>query len=90
MTKRIILLEEGTAALKELMGPKAAGLADMVQAGWPVPAGFVVAASGFGQACAHSGQPSCDRDDELADAIRYLEQRSGKGLVMLPIRFCSP
>ncbi|MEN1984707.1 hypothetical protein [Paenibacillus hubeiensis] len=78
MTKRIILLEEGTAALKELMGPKAAGLADMVQAGWPVPAGFVVAASGFGQACAHSGQPSCDKDDELADAIRYLEQRSGK------------
>ncbi|WKL01404.1 PEP/pyruvate-binding domain-containing protein [Paenibacillus amylolyticus] len=46
MTKRVVLLEEGTAEMKGLMGSKGAGLAVLLQAGWPVPAGFIVTREG--------------------------------------------
>ncbi|KOY17320.1 putative PEP-binding protein [Paenibacillus xylanivorans] len=78
MTKRVVLLEEGTAEMKGLMGSKGAGLAAMLQAGWPVPAGFIVTKEGCRAFCTRRAPLSAEGAQEIDSAIQYLEKQSGK------------
>lgn len=78
MTKRVVLLEEGTAEMKGLMGSKGAGLAAMLQAGWPIPAGFIVTEEGCRTFCTRLAHLSAEGAQEIGSAIQHLEKQSGK------------
>ncbi|MGN7412496.1 putative PEP-binding protein [Paenibacillus sp. SAF-068] len=78
MTKRVILLEEGTAEMKGLMGSIGADLAELKHAGWSVPAGFVVTTECCREFCTRLGHLSCEGEEEVVNAIRHLEQQTGK------------
>ncbi|MEK4661327.1 putative PEP-binding protein [Priestia sp. FSL H7-0729] len=78
MTKRVILLEEGTAEMKGLMGSKGADLAELIHAGWSVPAGFVVTTECCREFCTRLGHLSGEGEEEVVTAIRHLEQQNGK------------
>ena len=73
-----LLFEEGNAAMRDLLGGKGAGLAEMSRIGLPVPPGFTITT----EACLEfdrSGRtfPS-GLMDEVRARIRTLEQRTGK------------
>lgn len=78
MTKRVILLEEVTAEMKRLMGSKGADLAELIHAGWSVPAGFVVTTEYCREFCTRLGHLSGEGEEEIVNAIRHLEQQTGK------------
>lgn len=78
MTKRVILLEEGTAEMKGLMGSIGADLAELKHAGWSVPAGFVVTTECCREFCTRLGHLSGEGEEEIVNAIRHLEQQTGK------------
>ncbi|WP_339300926.1 putative PEP-binding protein [Paenibacillus sp. FSL R5-0623] len=78
MTKRVILLEEGTAEMKGLMGSKGADLAELIHAGYSVPAGFVVTTECCREFCTRLGHLSNEGEKEIINAIRHLEQQTGK------------
>ncbi|RAJ00781.1 pyruvate,phosphate dikinase [Paenibacillus pabuli] len=78
MTKRVVLLEEGTAEMKGLMGSKGAGLAALLQAGWPVPAGFIVTKEGCRAFCTRLAHLSAEGAQEIGSAIQHLEKQSGQ------------
>jgi pyruvate,orthophosphate dikinase len=72
------LFEEGDASMRELLGGKGAGLAEMSRVGLPVPPGFTITT----QACIHYMRH--DRTfpsglmDEVAARLRRVEEKSGK------------
>lgn len=78
MTKRVILLEEGTAEMKGLMGSIGADLAELIRAGWSVPAGFVVTTECCREFCTRLGHLSGEGVEGIVNAIRHLEQQTGK------------
>ncbi|WP_340401661.1 putative PEP-binding protein [Paenibacillus sp. FSL H8-0079] len=78
MTKRVILLEEDMAEMKGLMGSKGADLAELILAGWSVPAGFVVTTECCREFCTRLGHLSGEGEEEIVNAIRHLEQQTGK------------
>ncbi|NMI07388.1 hypothetical protein HF638_25680 [Paenibacillus sp. SZ31] len=78
MTKRVILLEEGTAEMKGLMGSKGADLAELILAGWSVPAGFAVTTECCREFCTRLGHLTGEGEEEIVNAIRHLEQQTGK------------
>src|SRR5438128_4792109 len=70
---------EGNAGMKDLLGGKGAGLAEMTNAGLPVPPGFTITT----EACndyfgAGEKLPDGLWDDVLA-AVKDVEQETGKG-----------
>ena len=77
--KRLYFFEEGSGEMKELLGGKGAGLAEMTRAGMPVPPGYTITT----QACLDFyklGRRFPDGlEDEIENAMRELEKRTGKG-----------
>ena len=76
---RIWFFEDGSGAMKDLLGGKGAGLAEMTRAGLPVPPGFTLTT----EVCLdyyRAGRRFPDGlRDEVRDAVRVLEQRLGRG-----------
>ncbi|MFQ5663261.1 MAG: pyruvate, phosphate dikinase [Terriglobia bacterium] len=68
------------AGMKELLGGKGAGLAEMTNTGLPVPPGFTIATS----ACRHffesGNRASAELEQEIDRALRRLERVSGRRL----------
>ncbi|MBI4462835.1 MAG: pyruvate, phosphate dikinase [Acidobacteria bacterium] len=71
---------DGSAALKDLLGGKGAGLADMTNAGLPVPPGFTIATSACRQFFAAENKLAADVEEEIAAAVARLEQLTGRKL----------
>lgn len=78
MIKRVMLLEDGTAEMKGMNPSIGAALAELMHAGWSVPAGMVVTTDGCRACCARSGYLSDEMNEELHNAIWHLEQLTGK------------
>ena len=70
---------DGDGSMKELLGGKGAGLAEMTRLGMPVPPGFTITTA----ACQHffaSGESWPEGlDEEVQAALRAVEQNTGKG-----------
>ena len=67
---------EGDGSMKELLGGKGAGLAEMTRIGLPVPAGFTITT----QACRDYLAGKLDEaafEEELAAAINWLQGSAG-------------
>src|SRR6266542_7134648 len=69
---------EGNGKMKETLGGKGAGLAEMTNAGLPVPPGFTIQT----EACREymRGQVSTELDKEMHEALAHLEELQGQKL----------
>ncbi len=69
---------DGNASMKELLGGKGAGLAEMTNAGLPVPPGFTIATSACRQFFANRGKLPAEVETEISEALQRLEQETGQ------------
>jgi pyruvate,orthophosphate dikinase len=70
---------EGSGKMKDELGGKGAGLAEMTNAGLPVPPGFTIQT----EACREymrQGSVSAEVDDQINEALTRLEQLQGQKL----------
>ncbi len=68
---------DGTAAMKDVLGGKGAGLAEMTTIGIPVPPGFTIASS-ICQAYLESGQFPKRLQNQVDNALHRVEAATGK------------
>ncbi len=77
-TKWVYLFSEGSAEMRDLLGGKGAGLAEMVRAGLPVPPGFTITTEAC-NAYYDSGKRFPDGMwDQTLKALKGVEQQAGK------------
>jgi pyruvate,orthophosphate dikinase len=70
---------EGNGGMKDLLGGKGAGLAEMTIAGLPTPPGFTITTEACNDYFAAGEQLPAGLWDDVQDAMREVERRSGKG-----------
>jgi pyruvate,orthophosphate dikinase len=75
--KRIFFLNEGVTD-RRLLGGKGAGLCEMTSLGLPVPPGFIITTEVCDQFYANGGRMPEGLMDEVLEAVRRLEEESGK------------
>ena len=69
---------DGDGKMKALLGGKGAGLAEMTRLGLPVPAGFTITTAVCNHWFKHGESYPANFWEELAVAVRLLEERTGK------------
>jgi len=79
MPKRVYDFNEGTGKMKDLLGGKGAGLAEMSRIGLPVPPGFTITTEACLEFQARGGK-EIDPElwQEVLEHLSKLEQRTGK------------
>jgi pyruvate,orthophosphate dikinase len=70
---------EGTGAMKELLGGKGAGLAEMTRAGLPTPPGFTITTAACNDYFGAGERLPDGLWDDVLEAMREVERRTGKG-----------
>ncbi|HKV43469.1 MAG TPA: pyruvate, phosphate dikinase [bacterium] len=76
--KRIWLFEEGNATLRDLLGGKGAGLAEMSRVGLPVPPGFTITTAVCNEYNAKGKTFPPGLIDEVRRALATVERKMGK------------
>jgi pyruvate,orthophosphate dikinase len=77
--KWVYLFSEGNASMRDLLGGKGAGVAEMTNAGLPVPPGFTItteACNAYYEANKHFPQGLWE---QVLEAMKIVEQQTGKG-----------
>ena len=69
---------EGSAAMRELLGGKGAGLAEMTRIGLPVPAGFTITTEACAYYFKHKQQVPRELTPQVRAAMNHLEKATGK------------
>jgi pyruvate, orthophosphate dikinase len=70
---------EGDGGMKDLLGGKGAGLAEMTKAGLPTPAGFTITTAACNDYFAAGEKLPDGLWDDVLEAMSEVERRSGKG-----------
>ena len=70
---------EGHGRMKDLLGGKGAGLAEMTLAGLPTPPGFTITTEACNDYFASGKQLPAGLWDDVLGAMKQVEERSGKG-----------
>ena len=70
---------EGNGGMKDLLGGKGAGLAEMTIAGLPTPPGFTITTEACNDYFANGQQLPDGLWQDVLEAMRQVEERSGKG-----------
>jgi pyruvate,orthophosphate dikinase len=70
---------EGNGGMKDLLGGKGAGLAEMTLAGLPTPPGFTITTEACNDYFAAGERLPDGLWDDVQEAMREVERRSGKG-----------
>src|SRR3989454_11479241 len=73
-----MLFEEGDATMRDLLGGKGAGLAEMSRIGLPVPPGFTITTEACLEYYRRSRQFPAGLMDEVRQKTHLLEERTGK------------
>ena len=76
--KYVYAFKEGNASMKNLLGGKGAGLAEMTNLGLPVPYGFTITTEACNAYYADGGKISDEILEQIAVAMKNLEEQSGK------------
>ncbi len=76
--KRVYLFREGNASMKNLLGGKGANLAEMTNAGLPVPQGLTITTETCLEYIDNGNQMPAGLMDEVKTAIADLERETGK------------
>ena len=71
---------EGDGTMKDLLGGKGAGLAEMTRAGLPTPPGFTITTEACNDYFAAGEQLPAGLWDDVLEAMGEIEQLTGKGL----------
>jgi pyruvate,orthophosphate dikinase len=78
--KWVYRFEEGNASMRELLGGKGAGVAEMTNAGLPVPPGFTITTEACNAYYASGERFPDGMWDQVLSSLRTLERATGKGL----------
>ena len=70
---------EGNAQMRDLLGGKGAGLAEMTIAGLPTPPGFTITTEACNDYFANGEQLPDNLWDDVLEAVKEVERRTGKG-----------
>ena len=70
---------EGNAGMRDLLGGKGAGLAEMTLAGLPTPPGFTITTEACNDYFAAGERLPDGLWDDVLDAVKEVERRTGKG-----------
>lgn len=76
--KYVYLLDEGRADMKDLLGGKGAGLAEMTNLGLPVPPGFTITTEACNEYNARQKEFPPGLEEQIQKALHILEERTGK------------
>src|SRR5246500_3687226 len=71
---------EGNGKMKDELGGKGAGLAEMTNAGLPVPPGFTISTRACRLSFDNNGKLPALLEDEIRQAVAHLERVTGQGL----------
>src|ERR1700678_560945 len=71
---------DGTGEMRDLLGGKGAGLAEMTRIGLPVPAGFTITTETCDYFLTHGRKYPSELKGQVAKSIAHLEKRTGKKL----------
>ena len=71
---------DGDRTMKDVLGGKGSGLAEMTNAGLPVPPGFTISTGVCNIYYAERGRIPAEIDREIEDNLRKLEKAAGKKL----------
>ncbi|MFN3429783.1 MAG: pyruvate, phosphate dikinase [Candidatus Sericytochromatia bacterium] len=77
-TKRVYLFAEGNASMKDLLGGKGANLAEMTNAGLPVPPGFTIPTTVCNEYYAQGERLPAELWDEVHTALATVEAATGR------------
>ncbi|MFQ5987398.1 MAG: pyruvate, phosphate dikinase [Dehalococcoidia bacterium] len=77
--KWVYLFPEGNAGMTDLLGGKGAHLAEMANAGFPVPPGFVISTEACNEYYAAGEEFPLALWDQVLEALRGMERETGKG-----------
>src|SRR5438045_7396477 len=77
--KWVYLFSEGNAKMRELLGGKGAGVAEMTNAGLPVPPGFTITTEACNAYYESNKQFAKGVWEQVLAALRIVEQQPGKG-----------
>ncbi len=79
MSKKFVyLFSEGNKDMRELLGGKGANLAEMTNAGMPVPKGFTITTEACTQYYEDGGAINADIQQEILDKLAILEEQDAK------------
>jgi pyruvate,orthophosphate dikinase len=70
---------EGDSSMRDLLGGKGAGLAEMTKAGLPTPPGFTITTEACNDYFAAGQQLPAGLWDDVLDAVKAIERSTGKG-----------
>jgi len=76
--KYVYAFEEGNTKQKNLLGGKGAGLAEMTNAGLPVPPGFTITTEACKYYYAHERRPPAELEEQVLEHLEQLEKKTGK------------
>ena len=69
---------DGDGTMKDLLGGKGAGLAEMTRAGLPTPPGFTITTEACNDYFSAGRQLPAGLWDDVLEAMRQVEERAGK------------
>ncbi|MBQ4307707.1 MAG: pyruvate, phosphate dikinase, partial [Lachnospiraceae bacterium] len=78
MNKRVYLFQEGNAEMRNLLGGKGAGLAEMTKIGLPIPNGFTISTEACTDYYNENRTINDDTTAQIFEALRWLEEKQGK------------
>ena len=78
--KWVYLFEEGNKDMRDLLGGKGAGVAEMTRAGLPVPPGFTITTEACNAYYAAGKKFPDGMWDQAMEALRHVEKKAGKKL----------
>ncbi len=77
-TKQVYLFSEGDGSMRDLLGGKGAGLAEMTRAGLPVPPGFTIATTACNLFLANDEALPPGLEAEMVSQLKEIETLAGK------------
>src|SRR5438105_4949831 len=77
-TKWVYLFDEGSKDMRDLLGGKGAGVAEMTRAGMPVPPGFTITTEACREYYRQDKKFPDGLWDQVSEALHELEQKAGK------------
>jgi pyruvate, orthophosphate dikinase len=77
--KWVYLFSEGNAKMRDLLGGKGAGVAEMTNAGLPVPPGFTITTEACNMYYEAGKQFPQGLWEQVLEALKIVEQQTGKG-----------
>ena len=77
MKKWVYYFHEGNAGMRNLLGGKGAGLAEMTNLGLPIPQGFTITTEACTEYYARDRMIPMEIQEQIFEALKWLEEKQG-------------